>query len=49
MEEHVVKIKSTAHITHNVLRIITEKPPAFIFSPDKLLRFLSIKRAGKMN
>ena len=29
--EHTVKIKSIEHVTHDVLRIVTEKPPSFSF------------------
>ena len=48
MEEHIVKIKSTEHITHNVLKIITEKPPAFSFSPGQATE-VSINKEGWKN
>ena len=31
MEQHIVKIKSIKKITHDVLQIVTEKPPAYTF------------------
>ncbi|MBB2147457.1 ferredoxin reductase domain-containing protein [Pedobacter gandavensis] len=34
-KEYIVKIKSTEHITHDVLKIITEKPFSFSFSPGQ--------------
>lgn len=33
--EHTVKIKSIGHVTHDVLRIVTEKPPSFSFKPGQ--------------
>ena len=33
--EHIVKIKSIEHVTHDVLRIVTEKPPSFSFKPGQ--------------
>ncbi len=35
MKQHPVKIKSIKHITHNVLQIITEKPPEYSFTPGQ--------------
>lgn len=48
MKTHFVKIKSTEHITHNVLKITTEKPPAFIFSPGQATE-VSINKNGWKN
>ena len=31
MEQHIVKIKSIKKVTHDVLQIVTEKPPAYTF------------------
>ena len=31
MEQHIVKIKSIEKVTHDVLQIVTEKPPAYTF------------------
>jgi len=33
--EHPVKIKSIEHVTHDVLRIVTEKPPSLSFTPGQ--------------
>lgn len=35
MQQHHVKIKSIDKITHDVLQIITEKPPQFNFNPGQ--------------
>lgn len=35
MEEHIVKIKSIDKVTHDVLRIVTEKPPGYVFIPGQ--------------
>ena len=35
MQQHHVKIKSVQHITHDVLQIVTEKPPQFNFNPGQ--------------
>jgi len=35
MKQHLVKIKSINHITHDVLRIVTEKPPKYNFTPGQ--------------
>jgi len=35
MKQLTVKIKSIQHITHDVLQIITEKPPKFTFTPGQ--------------
>jgi len=33
--KHIVKIKSIGHITHDVLKIITGKPPHYNFTPGQ--------------
>ena len=35
MEQHIVKIKSISHVTHDVLKIVTEKPQKFNFAPGQ--------------
>ena len=35
MEQHIVKIKSIEKVTHDVLRIVTEKPSAYAFTPGQ--------------
>jgi hypothetical protein len=33
MEEHIVKIKTLEKITHDVIRIVTDKPAGYQFIP----------------
>lgn len=35
MTQHIVKIKSIKYITHDVLQIVTEKPPHYSFNPGQ--------------
>ena len=35
MKQHLVKIKSIKHITHDVLQIVTEKPHKYSFNPGQ--------------
>jgi len=35
MTQHIVKINSIKHITHDVLRIVTEKPQKYTFTPGQ--------------
>src|SRR5665811_537800 len=35
MKQHLVKIKSIKHITHDVLQIVTEKPKHYNFTPGQ--------------
>lgn len=35
MEKHIVKIKSIEKLTHDVLQIVTEKPPSLVFTPGQ--------------
>lgn len=45
MQNHHVKIKDIQHVTHDVLRIVTEKPPQFNFLPGQATE-LSINKEG---
>lgn len=45
METHILKVKEVAHATHNVLRIVTEKPARFSFKPGQATE-LSINKPG---
>ena len=35
MEQHLVKIRSIDKVTHNVLKIVTERPPVYYFTPGQ--------------
>lgn len=35
MEKYILKVKSVGHATHDVLRIVLEKPPDFTFIPGQ--------------
>jgi ferredoxin-NADP reductase len=48
MEQHIVKIKSIDHITHDVLRIVTEKPQQYTFTPGQATE-ISINKKGWQN
>lgn len=48
MEQYVVKIKSINKVTHNVLRIVTEKPQAYSFTPGQATE-VSINKNGWRN
>jgi ferredoxin-NADP reductase len=48
MERHLVKIKSINKVTHNVLKITTEKPPAYNFTPGQATE-VSINKKGWEN
>jgi ferredoxin-NADP reductase len=45
MEQHEVKIKSIDKITHDVLQIVTEKPPQYNFTPGQATE-VSINKPG---
>lgn len=45
MDQHIIKIKSVDHVTHDVLRFITEKPANFNFEPGQASR-ISINKEG---
>lgn len=48
MEQHIVKVKSINHITHNVLQIATEKPKLFNFIPGQATE-ITINKKGWQN
>jgi ferredoxin-NADP reductase len=48
MAQHIVKINSLEHITHDVLQIITEKPPKYIFTPGQATD-ISVNKEGWKN
>ena len=45
MEKHFAKIKSIDNVTHNVLRIVTEKPQGYNFTPGQATE-VSINKNG---
>lgn len=45
MKQHLVKIKSIKHITHDVLQIVTKKPPQYNFTPGQATE-IAINRTG---
>jgi ferredoxin-NADP reductase len=45
MEQHTLKIKSIDKVTHDVLKIVTEKPQQFIFTPGQATE-VSINKIG---
>ena len=45
MGEHIVKIRSVANLTHDVLRFVADKPPHYDFKPGQATD-VSINRAG---
>jgi ferredoxin-NADP reductase len=45
MEQHFVKIKSINNVTHNVLKIVTEKPQHYNFTPGQATE-ISINKNG---
>ena len=45
MEQHFVKIKSIDNVTHNVLKIVTEKPHGYNFTPGQATE-ISINKNG---
>ena len=48
MKEHIVKIKSIEHVTHDVLQIIIEKPTQFNFTPGQATE-IAINKEGWQN
>ena len=48
MEQHIVKIKSIDYITHDVMRIVTEKPQQYTFTPGQATE-VSINKKGWQN
>ena len=47
MEQHIVKIKSVQHITHDVLQIVTEKPQKYNFTPGQATEVAINKKEWK--
>jgi ferredoxin-NADP reductase len=47
MEQHLVKIKSIGKITHDVLRIVTEKPDGYSFTPGQATEISINKKEWK--
>src|SRR5665647_2723505 len=45
MTQHIVKINSIKHITHDVLQIVTEKPQKHTFTPGQATE-ISINKSG---
>ncbi len=45
MQQHIVKVKSVDKITHDVLKIVTEKPQQYIFTPGQATE-VSINKNG---
>ena len=45
MEQYNVKIGSISNVTHDVLQIVTEKPPGFYFTPGQATE-IAINKAG---
>ncbi len=45
MDQHIIKIKSVDHVTHDVLGFKTEKPAGFNFEPGQASR-ISINKEG---
>ena len=48
MEQHIVKVTSIGHITHDILQIITEKPKQFSYTPGQAVE-VSINKKGWEN
>ncbi len=47
MKQHIVKIKSIDKVTHDVLKIVTEKPKKYIFTPGQATEVSINKNAWK--
>lgn len=45
MKQHIVKIISIQHITHDVLQIVTEKPQQYNFTPGQATE-IAINKSG---
>jgi ferredoxin-NADP reductase len=45
MKQHLVKIKSIKHITHDVLQFVTERPPQYSFNPGQATE-IAINKKG---
>lgn len=42
---HIIKVKTVTNVTHNVLRIVTEKPQGYRFNPGQATK-VAIKKEG---
>ena len=47
MKQHIVKIKSIQHITHDVLQIVTERPQKYNFTPGQATEVAINKKEWK--
>ncbi|WP_411275643.1 flavodoxin reductase [Daejeonella sp.] len=47
MKSHIVKIKSLSHVTHDVLRIVLEKPDNYLFTPGQATEIAINKKEWK--
>ena len=47
MKQYLVKIKSIKHITHDVLQIVTERPPHYSFNPGQATEVAINKKGWK--
>ncbi|HTB30613.1 MAG TPA: flavodoxin reductase [Bacteroidia bacterium] len=47
MQQHHVKIKSIGHVTHDVLKIVTEKPENYTFTPGQATEIAMNKTGWK--
>lgn len=47
MKQHIVKIKSIQHVTHDVLQIVTEKPQQYSFTPGQATEIAINKNGWK--
>jgi len=45
MEQHIVRIISIEHLTHDVLKIVTEKPERYYFTPGQATE-IAIRKEG---
>jgi len=48
MEKHIVKIESIEKVTHDVIRIVTEKPAGYTFNPGQATE-ITIEKTGWQN
>lgn len=47
MKQLIVKIKSIQHLTHDVIKIVTEKPPEYTFTPGQATEIAINKNSWK--
>lgn len=48
MEQHIVRIRSLAKVTHDVLKIVNERPSGYYFTPGQATE-ISINKKGWVN